>query len=245
MRQRLLALPLFAVSSMAMADVNLDILNPAPGQVPVFQASFQKITEDLTAGLNYKALGPAEATGLTGIGVGGYVAYTPVQDKQAWRTLTGEEVDAVGMAGVVVHKGLPFNIDLGAFYASLPGTDATMLGGEIRYALMPGSTALPALAVRVAHTTLNGVDDIAFKSTSADVSLSKGFTLLTPYIGIGYVEGEADPRGNAATFLTKEKAEAARGFVGMRIALGLFEITPEYEQVGENSSYNLRLGLSF
>lgn len=244
MRQVLLALPLLALSSAALADISLDILQPLPADLPRAQSDFRKISEDLTAGLSYKSLGPAEATGIVGFGVGGYMAYTPVQDKQAWRTLTRQDVDAVGMAGVVVHKGLPFNIDLGAVYAALPGTDATLVGGEVRYALMPGSTALPALAIRVSHSVLNGVDDLDFKSTGVDVSISKGFTLLTPYAGLGYLQADSTPRKNAATFLRKETIETARGYVGLRIALGLFEITPEFEQVGGNSVYNLRLGLS-
>ncbi|MFP5305572.1 MAG: hypothetical protein ACLGI7_07075, partial [Gammaproteobacteria bacterium] len=86
------------------------------------QAAFEGAVEDIAAALNYKALGPAEATGITGVGVGAFISYTPVENDADWRTLTGTNVDAVGMAGIVATKGLPFGLDVGAFYTAIPET---------------------------------------------------------------------------------------------------------------------------
>jgi hypothetical protein len=211
------------------------------------QAAFEGVIEDVAAALNYKALGPAEATGITGIGIGAFVNYTPTRNDGDWRTLTGTDVDFVGMAGVVATKGLPFGIDVGAFYTAVPDTSVKAYGAELRYAILEGGMASPALALRGAFARTSGIDDFDYDAYSVDVSLSKGFTFLTPYIGAGYVWAEADPQGDAAAVagLSKAKVDEQRFFVGMRVSMLLLEITPEYERTGSNSAYNLRLGFSF
>lgn len=212
------------------------------GPGPLCQQDFRTVSEDITAALNYKPLGPAEATGITGIGVGAIATYVPA-DSDAWANVTGEDVDGIGMAGIVARKGLPLNLDLGAFYASVPGTGVSVYGGEVRWALLEGGVAQPALAVRGSFTRTDGIDDFDFDAYAVDVSLSKGFTILTPYIGYGYVWAESDPHGNFG--LEKEEIEDSKFFAGLRFGLGLLDITPEYERTGDVNAYSLLLGLSF
>lgn len=243
MRRLLLVLALGCAATQASAfdaDFSVDCSNNTTRNC---QRDFRSMAEDITAALNYKALGPAEATGLTGIGVAGIVSYVSVDDEKAWKNITGEDVDAIGMAGVAVRKGLPFDIDVGAFYASVPGSGASLYGGELRWALLAGGVAEPALAVRGSFTRLNGVDEFDYDSYGLDVSISKGFTIITPYAGFGYVWAEADPKGNGG--LQKEEVDAEKFFVGARLGLGLLDITPEYERTGGRDAYNLLLGLSF
>lgn len=243
MRRQLLLLSLLAMSSGANAGTEFGVSCAID-----CQAAFADVVEDVAAALNYKALGPAEPTGITGVGVGAFINYTAVENKDAWSRLTGgEDVDAIGMAGIVATKGLPFGLDVGAFYTAIPGTSVKAYGAELRYAILEGGVASPALALRGAYATTRGIRDFDYAAYSADVSLSKGFAVLTPYVGAGYVWASADPRGaNAqAAGLRKTDADHERLFVGMRISLLLLEITPEYERTGDNNGYNLRLGLSF
>lgn len=207
------------------------------------QPDFREVSEDIVATLDYKALGPAEAGGLTGFSIGVLGSYVAVDNKGAWKRLTGENVSELGLVGVRVTKGLPFNLDVGAFYSSVPTTDVTAMGGEVRYAILPGSVALPALALRGSYSTLSGIRDFDVESKSMDVSVSKGFALLTPYAGAGYVWGESDPNGSFG--LRKEKIEEPKFFAGLKIGIGLFELTPEYTQIGDNNAYNVQLGLGF
>lgn len=210
---------------------------------PGCQADFRSITEDITAAAGYKALGPAEATGLTGFGIGANGAYSPTQHKDAWNNLTGTSVNGIGVAGLALHKGLPFGFDVGATYSAVPGTSARLYGVELRYAILEGGVAEPALAVRAAYTGSSGIDQFKFSTTSIDASISKGFAIVTPYAGAGWVRGKADP--DASTGLTSETVNRAKFFAGMRVSFVIFELTPEYERVGDNNSYNLRLGFSF
>lgn len=240
-RRRLLVLGLSALSI------------PAFGADPEFsldctanttcQQDFEGIMQDASAALNFKSLGPAEATGITGIGIAAFVSYVPVENEQNWRRITGTDVDAVGMAGIIVRKGLPFNIDVGAFYSTVPGTGADVFGGEVKYAILEGGVASPALAVRGTYVATSGIEDFDYTAWGADVSLSKGFALVTPYIGAGFVSYTADP--NNVFGLQEVEDDGERIFIGMRIGLALIDIIPEYERVGDNNSYNLLLGLSF
>ena len=241
MRRLLLSLALAASATQATAfDADFDL---NCGNIVTCQADFRSVTEDVTAALNYKALGPAEATGITGIGIGVIASYVETDDPGAWGRLTGEEVDVVGMVGAVVRKGLPFGLDVGAFYSTVPGADADLWGGELRWAILEGGTAEPALAVRGTYVRSTGIDDLDYEAKGLDVSVSKGFTFLTPYAGYGYVWSEAEP--GAATGLQKEEVDASRWFVGLRIGLLIFDITPEYEHIEGRDSFNLLLGASF
>ncbi len=243
MRRHLLIVSMLAFAPAVHADSDFDI-----DCTTACQAAFEGVVTDISAALNYKALGPAEATGLLGFGVGVFANYTPVQNEEAWRALTGSDVDAVAMAGISAHKGLPFGIDLGAFYTTIPSTDAEAYGAEIRYAILEGGIAQPALALRGAYTATAGIDDFDYEAYSADISLSKGFALLTPYLGAGYVWATATPSGSvtgAPLNLQEVDVDNERFFVGMRITLAILELTPEYERIGDNNAYNLRLGFSF
>lgn len=209
------------------------------------QADFDSIAEDLVAAIDYKAVVPAEATGIAGFGFGLILNYTPVDDEGAWTRATAGQADIseIGLVGLGVTKGLPLGIDVGVFYSEVPSTNISLFGAEIRYAILKGGTASPALAVRAAYSKVSGIDSFDLESKSIDVSVSKGFAFVTPYAGVGQVFGEADPN-NVGT-LKKADVEETKLFAGVRLGLGLFEITPEVEKIGDNTMYNLRLGFSF
>lgn len=234
----LTAVLLISVSSLALAD-DFDF-------GPTTQENFQGIAKDLAASLNYKALGPAEAGGITGFSIGAFASYAPTEHPAAWQNATGQDVDATGMVGLAATKGLPLDIDVGVTYAKVPHTEASLTGFELRYALLAGSTVSPALAIRAAYSKLNGVDDFDYDSKSLDISISKGFLFASPYLGVGRIESTMTPKGSLDLAVDEEEIKETRVFAGIRLSfLPLLAITPEYERIGEVSSYNLRLGVSF
>lgn len=236
MRNQVLALLLLCVSAAAPAkDVDLSGCSGC-------QDSFDAVAEDLVATIDYKAAGPSEATGIVGFGVGLVTTYVPV-DEDDWNAVTGSDFSGIGLVGLQVTKGLPFGIDLGAFYSTAPGTNVDVFGGELRYAFLEGSTVAPAVALRVAYVAASGIDDFDLDSTSVDLSVSKGFALLTPFAGVGYVKGSADP--DPSFGLDEAKVEEAKYFAGLRLSLGLFEITPQFTSVAGVNAYTARLGFSF
>lgn len=206
------------------------------------QADFRSVAEDVAALFNAKSLTPAEAGGLTGFGIGVFAAYVPTDDSGAWQRLVGEDIDEVGMVGVIAEKGLPFGIDVGLSFAEVPSSDARLLGASLRYELVEGDTITPAISLRGSYSDLSGVDDVDYESYGLDLSISKGFGPLTPYAGVGYVWSsfEADP----VFALEDEDVDETRLFIGLRLS-ALIGITPEYERVGDRDSFNLRCGFAF
>lgn len=206
------------------------------------QNAWETVADDLVATIDYKALGPAEATGITGIGVGVVAGYVPVDDKGQWQAVTGQDFSGLGLVGLQVTKGLPAGIDLGAFYTTVPGTNVDVYGGEVRFAFLKGSTTTPALALRGSYVTVAGIDSFDLDSKALELALSKGFGPITPYVGVGYVWGSADP--DVSTNLREAKVEEPKANIGVRLSLGLFEITPQVGQVGDIVTYAMRLGFS-
>jgi hypothetical protein len=241
MRNTLLAfLSLCAASAAVAKDVEITCGNPCP---PGAQAAFESVSEDLIATIDYRAVGPAEATGLVGFGVGVVATYVPVDVESDWQGITGQDFSGLGMVGLQVTKGLPLNLDVGAFYTTVPDTNVDVYGAEVRYAILPGSTVSPAIALRGSYVAVTGIDSFEAESKSVDASLSKGFGPITPYVGVGYVFGETDP--DASTGLRKVEVEETKAYLGARISLGLVEFTPEVGQIGDAVTYSARLGFSF
>ncbi len=239
--RRLLAVVTLTMLSLPAFGKSLEIQAACLGAA--CQEQFKSVSEDLVATIDYKAVGPAEATGLLGFGVGVVGGYVPVDVKSDWGTVTGENFSGLALVGLQATKGLPLGIDVGAFYTTIPDTDVKILGGELRYAILEGSTVSPALALRGSYVTVDGIDSFDLESKALDLSLSKGFALITPYVGVGYVWGESDPKGFNG--LQKVDVEETKTYIGARISLGLIEFTPEIGQVGDTMYYNLRAGFSF
>lgn len=234
---RILVVISFSLVASAASAQDFDL---APGAT---QANFASVSKDIIAVSSYKALGPAEAGGVTGFSLGAYGAYSSTQNPNAWQNVTGSKVDAIGVAGISARKGLPFGIDLGAIYARVPSTNAALYGGSVQWAALPGGAISPAVAVRGSYVKLVNADDLKGDSKTLDVSVSKGFLFFTPYAGLGYVWGTVTP--DASTLLDKEEVNDLRLFAGVRLSLGLLEITPEYEKLGDSHVYNLRFSLGF
>jgi hypothetical protein len=207
------------------------------------QQDYHSVAQDVTAAFDYKALGPAEPTGLLGIGVAAFGSYGPTRDSGAWERLVGSRVTDVGTVGLRAEKGLPLGFDVGAFYTRVPGTDASVYGGELRYALLEGGVAMPAVAVRGTYTRASNIGDFKYHSYGTDLSISKGLLFFTPYAGVGYVwsHSSVDPRA----MLADENIDRTKAFAGLRCKVLLVDATAEYERLGSNNVYSLRAGLSF
>ena len=232
--RRYLLLVAFALPCAAFAkDIQIN-----PGAT---QNDFHFVSQDAVATIEYKALAPAEASGITGFELAAVGSWVPVHHKDNWKNLTGLDVSNLGLVGVRAIKGLPFNIDVGAFYSTVPGYNVSIYGGEVKYAILPGSVVLPAVALRASYNGTHRLDDFKLRATTVDASVSKGFAFITPYLGAGYVWGVASP--DTATGLKRENINKSKVFAGARISLGLLHVTPEIEAIGSNVSYNLDFGI--
>lgn len=207
------------------------------------QAKYQTLSEDLTAALSYKAVAPAEPLGLTGFDIGIEVTGTSLKSADIWKDVTGSSLSTLPLAKLHAHKGLPFGIDLGAVYSTAPGSNIKLMGGELRYAILEGNVGLPAVAVRAAMTKLSGVDQLEFSSKSVELSVSKGFAMVTPFLGVGKVWSTSTPQNGLS--LTEVKDTATKLFAGANFNLGLVNLAGEFDKTGDNNSYSVKVGLRF
>jgi len=206
------------------------------------QAEFRAFSEDIAAAIAHKGQIPSEGLGITGFDVGVSAGATEVANRSVLiKAAGGASIPkAVPVATVRAVKGLPFDIDIGVVQTNLYDTNVRATGGELRWAFVPGSTVLPAVALRVSGSKLSGVQQLEMRTLGADLSISKGFLFLTPYAGVGAVETKARAPGTA---LRDESFRQDRVFAGVNLALVPLAINVEADRTGETTSYNIKFAL--
>lgn len=209
------------------------------------QPEFRTLSEDLGAALSYKPITPSAPLGTTGFDMGIEVTQTDMsKSAAAWSKATGNSssISKLYVPKLHIAKGLPFGIDIAAFYSKIPSTNISLYGGELRYAILDGGLAQPAIAVRGSFTKLSGVSQLSLDTKGLDISISKGFAMFTPYAGIGqvWVNSTANVAGLAAEKFTQGKV-----FVGANLNLGFSNLAAEIDKTGGIQSVSMKLGFRF
>jgi hypothetical protein len=206
------------------------------------QAEFRALAEDVGAAVSYKPMIPSEGLGITGFDLGVSASATEVSNRATLiKAAGGQDVPKRLPVGALrVAKGLPFDIDIGAVAMTVPDTNVRAAGGELRWAFVGGNAVLPAVALRAAMTSVSGVDQLKLRTTSVDLSISKGILFLTPYAGIGRVEIDAKAPG---TTLVREKFQKDKVFAGVNIAFVPMALVIEADKTGDATSYGLKLAI--
>jgi hypothetical protein len=232
----------------AKADDALDRLQNAT------QAQFRAISEDLGSTLSYKSLIPAEPLGALGFDLGVEVTATSIKNKALFEQVSSSSIpSAVPVPKLHAHKGLPGGFDVGLSYSNIPSLGVSLLGGELRYAILEGTAATPALAVRGSFSKLSGVDQLKFDTKGIDISVSKGFLNFTPYAGIGQVWVKSNPQIDYAALgippsvprIKEESFTQTKVFAGANVNLGVANLLVEVDQTGKAVSYGAKLGFRF
>lgn len=209
------------------------------------QTQFKSLSQDLGAALSYKPVSPAEPLGLTGFDIGLEVTGTELKHSDVWKTATssGSAPSTLPVPKLHLIKGLPLNIDVGVVYTSVPSTNIKLVGGELRYALLEGGVATPAVSIRGTMTKLSGVDQLDFSTKGVEASISKGFAMLTPYAGIGEIWVDSKP--DATTGLKDESFQQTKYYAGANLNFGLLNFALEYDNTDSVNSYSVKLGWRF
>jgi hypothetical protein len=208
------------------------------------QSEFRGLSEDLGSALSYKPLTPTEPLGITGFDVGIAGTSTALQNKAALdRASGGDFPSRLIVPSVRFNKGLPGGFDFGLMAAASSGTDIGLWGGEVRYAIIKGSTALPAVGIRGSYTRVTGIDQLDLDTKGLDISVSKGLLMFTPYAGVGRVWVNSDPKGNGG--LSKESFTQSKVFAGVNMNFALLNLALEADRTGEANTYGIKVGLRF
>jgi hypothetical protein len=208
------------------------------------QPQFRAFSREIAAATAHRALIPAEPLGILGFDVGVALHSSQVDDREALRAAAaGRSVPShLPMASVRAAIGLPFSLDVGVNATTIPGSNVRSTGADLRWAFVPGSTLVPAVAVRLGVARVSGVDGYELDSQSVDVSISKGFTLLTPYAGVGYVQSRARAPGSA---LASTSFGQGKVFAGVNIAFVPFALLLEADRTGDNTGFGAKFAIRF
>lgn len=238
MKRMIATAVLAATSAGAHAGGDIDTLGN------LAQSEFRLFSEDLGAALSYKALAPGEPLGITGFDIGIEMTATSMEHSSLFdKASSGSGFNTLPVAKLHAHKGLPFNVDVGAFLSTAPDSNIKLMGAEIRYAFIEGGVAMPAVALRGTYTQLSGVDQLDFSTRGVELTISKGFVMLTPYAGIGKIWSTSTPNLPSPATLKEEDFSQDKLFVGANLNLGLMNLAIEGDRTGDATSYGLKLGL--
>jgi opacity protein-like surface antigen len=208
------------------------------------QAQFRLLAEDIGSLATYKPLIPAEATGITGFDLGGAAGVSQIKNKGEFQIATNNE-DPPGTLNHVsfrANKGLPFDFDIGGSATTVLDTNVQVYGADVRWAAVLGGALIPAVSLRLAFSTISGVDQLDLDTVSYDISLSKGFAFMTPYVGLGLVQVKATPINVG---LQAEKFNLTRLFAGTNVALGLMNFIVEVDKTGDAAHLGMKVGIRF
>ncbi len=226
------------------------------GLNPMTQADFKSFSEDFGMALSYQPVSPAAPLGdkLPGFDAGVEASYVKLDkgasyftkmDTALSATGNGELPNALIIPRIHVQVGLPIiPIDLGVSYSSIPNSDIKLVGYELKYAVLEGGLAMPAVAIRGAYTKLSGVDVLDLSTKSLDISISKGILIFTPYAGVGQV-WISSKENSTAVVLAKEDISKTKAFVGAKVKVFPF-INLVVEGAFSNvKEYTARLNVNF
>jgi hypothetical protein len=212
------------------------------------QTQFRLLSEDLGGVLSYKGQTPTTPLGLTGFDLGIAVTASKIQNLAVLEAATSNKANStVYVPTLRLHKGLPLGFDIGAMYASIPNSNIKYYGGELRYAIIQGGVAAPAVGLRGSISKLAGVEQLELDTRGIDLSISKGFTVFTPYAGIGKVWVNSTPRGTAVSVagLREEDFSLNKVFFGLGSQFVAFNINLEADKTGDVKSYSIKMGFRF
>ncbi len=208
--------------------------------------AFKDVVRQIGMASAYRGVAPAEPQGITGFDIGAEVSFVDL-DTDVFEFVMEDAPSYLAVPKLHLRKGLPFGIDLGLSYSQIPDSNIKLIGGEIQYAILDGSMATPALALRGSYSTLQGVDDLNLSTMAADVVVSKGVLMFTPYAGAGLVRINGDYTGDNTILkstLTDQDMTETRVFAGVQFSVLLLRVTLDAE-LGDNNIYTAKVSLGF
>ncbi len=208
------------------------------------QENFALLSKDLSAALSFRPMEPAADLGLLGFDLGATATVTQLNSVEVLKRATGSSSVPSNLPtiGVRASKGLPLGFDVGVSYNGIGGTSVTALSGSLKWTFISGGVLTPAFSVRGFYTQVDGISRMGLRSRGVDVSVSKGFAMVTPYVGVGLVNSTATTTDHT---WAKESFYQARVFAGVNANLLLVNLAGEVDMTGDDTSYSLKMGLNF
>jgi hypothetical protein len=238
MKKLLTALLFFVLTASAFADdINL--------RSSMSQDDFTTLAKEIGSVISFDPNSPADPLGIVGFDVAVETTLNFV-DSDIWDEAAddGDADSALVMYRVHVQKGLPGKFDIGAMVSQAANSDLTVVGAEIKYAILEGTLATPALSVRAAYSQLVGNDEIDASNANLGLFISKGILFLKPYAGVmgslNYLKENSDN-----VDLDSETEYTVKGIAGIQVTPFPFLKINAEAGIGEITQISLKAGIRF
>lgn len=202
------------------------------------QEELRDMARDLGSAFSYKGVTPATPLGTLGLDVGLEVTQTQIEHSRLFALAGSGERSSVLVPKLHVHKGLPANFDISAFVGTAAEIDAGVFGGALRWTFADEGLVYPAFGVRASATKTTGTGDLNVSTAAVDLLVSKVFTAVTPYAGVGQVRTKVSAGGSV-------KVDETRVFGGVNLNLVALNFAFEAEKMGDNVSLSAKVGWRF
>ncbi len=137
--------------------------------------------------VTFPNLGTATPGGLPGFQLLGAAGGPEVDTSASWWSSVPHTNTVGGVLigqRVIARKGLPLAIDVGFQEGKVLGGD--FWGADARWAFVENGVLQPAVALRVSYSRLDSSLLDSLEVAEAQLVLSKGFVVLSPYGALGY-----------------------------------------------------------
>lgn len=200
-------------------------------------------------------MAPARATGFLGFDIGVAATLVSIDPNAAYwlhSVPSGSDFlvhgNYAGVPRLVVSKGLRFATISGT-YAKFSNSNIKTYGGAIDVPIVRGTVATPEIAFRASYATLTGVDVFKEKTYGAEVFVSKGLGVFTPYAAIGRMRTDATgtpalPGPAFVAVVLNDRSSFNRYTAGVRLSLLVPKLTVEVTQA-EVRSYAAKVSFGF
>ncbi|MDX8382850.1 MAG: DUF6588 family protein [Ghiorsea sp.] len=231
------------------------ILNQAQSQA---QGTFAAFASDLStiAWMNPSNSAEPHSNGL--IPVGGQAAIeasflTIDPNDPHWSLFkVPSDLTSIPLPKFRLSVGVPFGIDAGVMYLSLPkdsGIELDLVGYELRKSL-GGFVPLPFFEanIRGYMTNLSVGSELEVSSTGFAVMVGADLPFVKPYLEVGTVNSTTTPAGSLVSGLVKlqEVSESYNTVtIGVKAQLALFIINLERSSIGDKELLSAKIGLEF
>ncbi len=205
------------------------------------QDQWKRYTRQLGEISSFKSMASAETTGKKHFSIAIEYSVSPInQHDLAWiNTFVHPDEncplgDQIMLPMLRAKFGVSDKIEIGAKWATAPGANYGMIGGELKYAFLQETKKNPAAAVRASFSALTGVADYNFGSVSIELLVSKKVAGIAPYLGIrqSLMMGTET---TAKVDLDKENLLVTQGFIGVAYSIWRINLAAEYNIASVNT----------
>ena len=204
---------------------------------------FKEFAGELGSIMRFRQLGDTAPLGKGEVDISVQYASAPIDSmKGAWHnTYAGGSIDFPRFAA---RFGVGDRVDIGTWGGLDPDLNWGMVGVDTKIALMRQGPGRPvSLSMRPSDGSLIGPSELWAANASLDVSVSRAFGALSPYVGVATTASLAVERSDDVD-LDPVTAEGSLAYAGLAYRWRSFVLSAEVEK-GALVSYAFNIGTRF